>query len=319
MGQKIFITGGAGFIGSNFIRYMLSKYPDYKIINFDNLSYCGNLDNLKDVEKNSNYDFIKGDICDEKTVNIAAKGADAIVNFAAQTHVDRSIANASEFIRTNIYGVYVLLEAVKKNNISKYIQISSDEVYGSIEKGSFKEEDSLFPNSPYAASKAAADHLVRSYFITYGLSALVIRSSNNFGPYQYPEKVVPLFITNAFEGKKLPLYGDGLNVRDWLYVLDNCRAIDLILHKGQPGEIYNVAAGNEKNNLELTKFILKIMAKPEGLIEYVKDRLGHDRRYSMDYSKMKNLGWMPLRQFQEALTDTVKWYQENKNWWEKLK
>ena len=317
--MRLLITGGAGFIGSNFIRYILNKYSGYKITNLDKLSYCGNLENLKDIESNPNYKFVKGDICDGKIVNKLAKNVDVIVNFAAQTHVDRSIVDASEFVQTNVYGTYVLLEAAKKHSLDKFIQISSDETYGSIEKGSFTEESPLNPNSPYAASKAAADLLVRSYLITYKLPVLIIRSSNNFGQYQFPEKVIPLFITNALENRRLPLYGNGLNVRDWLYVLDNCRAIDLILHKGEIGQIYNVAAGNEKTNLELTRLILKIIGKPEDLIEYVKDRPGHDRRYSLDWTKIKALGWQPQYQFEEALRQTIKWYQDNKQWWQKLK
>jgi dTDP-glucose 4,6-dehydratase len=317
--MRLLITGGAGFIGSNFIRYILNKYSGYKITNLDKLSYCGNPENLKDVEKNPNYKFVKGDICDGKIVNKLAKNVDVIVNFAAQTHVDRSIVDASEFVQTNVYGTYVLLEAAKKHSLDRFIQISSDETYGSIEKGSFTEESPLNPNSPYAASKAAADLLARSYLITYKLPVLIIRSSNNFGQYQFPEKVIPLFITNTLKNKKLPLYGDGLNVRDWLYVLDNCRAIDLILHKGEIGQIYNVAAGNEKTNLELTRLILKIMGKPEDLIEYVKDRPGHDRRYSLNWTKIKKLGWQPQYQFEEALRQTIKWYRDNKQWWQKLK
>ena len=306
--MRLLVTGGAGFIGSNFIRHILNKYPAYKIINLDKLTYCGCLENLKDIEGNPNYEFVKGDICDEKVVGKLAKGVDVIVNFAAESHVDRSIADASEFIQTNVYGTYILLEAAKKYKIPRLIQISTDEVYGSREAGSFKEGDALHPNSPYAASKAAADHLCRSYFVTYKLPVIIIRSSNNFGPHQYPEKVIPLFITNALKDKKLPLYGDGLNVRDWLYVLDNCRAIDLILHKGTLGEIYNVAAGNEENNLELTRLILRLMGKPEDLIEYVKDRPGHDRRYSLNTDKIKALGWQAQYQFEAALNETINWY-----------
>jgi dTDP-glucose 4,6-dehydratase len=317
--MNILITGGAGFIGSNFIRHILNKYPGYKITNLDKLTYCGNLENLKDIENSPNYKFAKGDICDKRIVDKLAKDSDIIVNFAAQTHVDRSIVDASEFIHTNVYGTHTLLESARRYKISKFIHISTDEVYGSREQGSFKEEDALHPNSPYAASKAAADHLVCSYFVTYKLPVIIIRSSNNFGPYQYPEKVIPLFITNALEGKNLPLYGDGLNVRDWLYVQDNCQAIDLILHKGELGQIYNVAADSERTNLELTRLILKIMGKPEGLIEYVKDRLGHDRRYSLDSSKMRSLGWQPQYAFEQALEQTVRWYQDNKQWWKKLK
>ena len=306
--MRLLVTGGAGFIGSNFIRHILNKYPGYKITNLDKLTYCGNLENLKGIENNPNYNFFKGDICDEKVVGKLAKGVDVIVSFAAQTHVDRSIADASEFIQTNVYGTYILLEAAKKYKIPRLIQISTDEVYGSREAGSFKEGDALHPNSPYAASKAAADHLCRSYFVTYKLPVIIIRSSNNFGPHQYPEKVIPLFITNALKDKKLPLYGDGLNVRDWLYVLDNCRAIDLILHKGTLGEIYNVAAGNEENNLELTRLILRLMGKPEDLIEYVKDRPGHDRRYSLNTDKIKALGWQAQYKFEAALNETINWY-----------
>ncbi len=317
--MNLLITGGAGFIGSNFIRYILNKYPEYKITNLDKLTYCGNLENLKDIKNNPNYRFIKGDICDNKVVDKLVKDVDIIVNFAAQTHVDRSIADASEFIQTNVYGTYVLLEAAKKYKIKRMVHISTDEVYGSRESGSFEEDDVLNPNSPYAASKAAADHLARSYSVTYKLPVLIIRSSNNFGQFQYPEKVIPLFITNALKNKRLPLYGDGLNVRDWLYVLDNCRAIGLILHKGEAGGVYNVAAGNEKTNLELTRLILKMMGKTGDLIEYVRDRLGHDRRYSLNWNKIRNLGWQPQYQFEQALKETVRWYQDNQRWWGKAK
>ena len=317
--MKILITGGAGFIGSNFIHYLLNKYSEYKIINLDKLTYCGNLANLEDIQHNPNYRFIKGDICESNVVNDILKDCDIAINFAAQTHVDRSIIDASEFVRTNVYGTYVLLEAAKKYNISRFIQISTDEVYGSRERGSFKEEDTLHPNSPYAASKAAADHLVGSYFVTYKLPVIIIRSSNNFGPYQYPEKIIPLFITNALENKKLPLYGDGLNIRDWLYVLDNCQAIDLVLHKGELGQIYNVAASNEQANLELTKLILEIISKTEDLIEYVPDRPGHDRRYSIDSNKISSLGWRPQYEFKQALQETIRWYQDNQAWWKKLR
>jgi dTDP-glucose 4,6-dehydratase len=317
--MNVLITGGAGFIGSNFIHYLLNKYTEYKIINLDKLTYCGNLANLEDIQDNQNYKFIKGDICEANVVNDILKDCDIAINFAAQTHVDRSIIDASEFIRTNVFGTYVLLEAAKKYNLSRFIQISTDEVYGSRERGSFKEGDALHPNSPYAASKAAADHLVGSYFVTYKLPVIIIRSSNNFGPYQYPEKIIPLFITNALENKKLPLYGDGLNIRDWLYVLDNCQAIDLVLHKGEPGQIYNVAAANEKSNLELTKLILGLVGKPENLIEYVPDRPGHDRRYSIDSSKINNLGWRPQYEFKQTLQETIRWYQDNQAWWKKLK
>ena len=317
--MKLLVTGGAGFIGSNFIRLIVNKYPDYKVVNLDKLTYCGNLANLKDIEKSKNYKFVKGDICDKKAVEEAMKGCDMVLNFAAETHVDRSIADAGVFVKTDVLGTYNLLEAARKFKIKKYIQISTDEVYGSIEKGSFKENDNLNPNSPYAASKAGADMLVRSYIVTYKLPAVITRSSNNFGPYQYPEKVIPLFITNLLEGKKVPLYGDGLNVRDWIYVIDNCEAIDFIMHNGKEGEIYNIAGGNEIANIRLTKMILEGVGRDEGFIDYVKDRLGHDRRYSLDCSKINKLGWKPRFEFHKALKETIKWYKENESWWKKLK
>ena len=318
--MRLLVTGGAGFIGSNFIRHIIKKYPQNEIINLDKLTYAGNLDNLKDIENNSNYTFVKGDICDRKIVNELSKDVEAIVNFAAQSHVDRSIIDASDFIRTNIDGTYNLLEAAKRYSISRFVQISTDEVYGSIGKGSFKETDSLSPSSPYAASKAAADMLVYSYWVTFNLPVIVVRSSNNFGSYQYPEKIISLFITNALENKHLPLYGDGMNVRDWLYVLDNCEAIDLVLHKGKKGEIYNIGGGNELKNIDLTKMVLNILGKPESLIQPVKDRPGHDRRYSLDCSKIeRELGWTPRFDFERALKETVKWYRDNQWWWKKLK
>ncbi|MBA7465422.1 dTDP-glucose 4,6-dehydratase [subsurface metagenome] len=318
--MRLLVTGGAGFIGSNFIKHIIKKYPQYKVINLDKLTYAGNLDNLKDIENNSNYTFVKGDICDRKIVDELSKDVEAIVNFAAQSHVDRSIINASGFIKTNIDGTYNLLEAAKRYSISRFVQISTDECYGSIEKGSFKETSLLSPSSPYAASKAAADMLVHSYRVTFNLPAVVARSTNNFGPYQYPEKIISLFITNALEDKPLPLYGDGMNVRDWLYVIDNCEAIDLILHKGKEGEIYNIGGGNELRNIDLTKIVLKILGKPESLIRPVKDRPGHDRRYSLDCSKIeRELGWTPGFDFEKALEETVKWYVDNQWWWKKLK
>ena len=318
--MRLLVTGGAGFIGSNFIRHIIKKYPQNEIINLDKLTYAGNLDNLKDIENNSNYTFVKGDICDRKIVNELSKDVEAIVNFAAQSHVDRSIIDASDFIRTNIDGTYNLLEAAKRYSISRFVQISTDEVYGSIGKGSFKETDSLSPSSPYAASKAAADMLVYSYWVTFNLPVIVVRSCNNFGSYQYPEKIISLFITNALENKHLPLYGDGMNVRDWLYVLDNCEAIDLVLHKGKKGEIYNIGGGNELKNIDLTKMVLNILGKPESLIQPVKDRPGHDRRYSLDCSKIRReLGWTPRFDFERALKETVKWYRDNQWWWKKLK
>ena len=317
--MRLLITGGCGFIGSNFIHHMIDAHPDYKIVNLDKLTYAGNKENLKDIERHKNYRFIKGDICDDKLANRISKGCDAVINFAAETHVDRSIKDPSDFVRTNVYGTYVLLEAVRKNKIGLFVQISTDEVYGSIMTGEFKETDPLKPNSPYAASKASADLLCRSYFVTYKTPIVITRSSNNFGPYQYPEKVIPLFITNALENKKLPLYADGLNVRDWLYVEDNCMGISSVLRKGQAGEIYNIGGGMELPNIELTRLILKILGKPKSLIKFVKDRPGHDKRYALDCEKLKGLGWRPKNSFERSLEKTISWYLDNKKWWKKLK
>lgn len=316
--MNLLVTGGAGFIGSNFIRYILNKYPEWKIVNLDKLTYAGNLENLRDIEDNVNYSFVKGDICDKRIVEDLVKDVDVVINFAAETHVDRSIEDAGTFIRTDVFGTYRLLEASRKFDIERYIQISTDEVYGSIEEGSFKETDKLSPRNPYSASKAGADALVCSFFKTYGLSVIITRSSNNFGPYQYPEKVVPLFITNALRDKRLPLYGDGLHQRDWLYVIDNCEAVAFILQNGKDGEVYNVGGGNEKTNIEVTEMILKILEKPESLIESVADRLGHDRRYSLDCSKIEKLGWKPNFNFEDALRVTVNWYVGNEWWWKPL-
>lgn len=315
---RLLVTGGAGFIGSNFIRHILGKYADYHVTNLDKLTYCGNLDNLKDVEKNRNYRFVKGDIADEKIVDSLAKDADIIVNFAAETHVDRSIEDPASFVRTNVFGSYTLLEAAKRFGVRRYIQISTDEVYGSILKGSFRETDPMAPNSPYSASKAAGDLLARSYFITFKLPVVITRSSNNFGPYQYPEKVIPLFVSNALKGKKVPLYGDGMNVRDWLFVIDNCEAIDVVMHKGKDGEIYNIGGGKEITNMELTSGILEMLGMGKDMIEFVADRPGHDRRYSLDISKIRALGWQPRHDFRSALKLTVDWYKDNQAWWEKL-
>lgn len=316
--KKLLVTGGAGFIGSNFIRHILNKYDDYQVVNLDNLTYCGNLDNLKDIEKNKRYKFVKGDITDSKIVEKLVMDCDYVINFAAETHVDRSIKDSSIFIKTNIFGTYTLLEAIKKFGTKLYIQISTDEVYGSVLKGSSKETDPLEPNSPYSASKAAGDLLARSYFVTYKLPIIITRSSNNFGPYQYPEKVIPLFITNLIQNKKVPLYADGMNMRDWLYVLDNCEAIDIVMHKGNIGEIYNIGAGSETTNIELTRAILALLGKDESMIEYVKDRPGHDKRYALDITKIKALGWHPKHDFKSALELTIEWYKNNSAWWQKL-
>lgn len=320
--KTLLVTGGAGFIGSNFIRYMVRKDNGYKIINLDKLTYAGNMENLKDIEDIKNYRFIKGDICDRDLVEDIFSGnkIDAVVNFAAESHVDRSITDPGVFIQTDVYGVFVLLEAATKYKSKVFLQISTDEVYGSIEKGSFSEDDTLAPNSPYSASKTGAEMIVRSFFKTYQTPILVTRTSNNFGPYQYPEKIIPLFVTNLIDGKKVPLYGDGMNVRDWIYVSDNCIALDMVLHKGKIGEVYNIGAGNEKPNVWITKKILEILEKPETMIEPVADRLGHDRRYSVDCSKIeKELGWKPEVDFEEALHRTVRWYVNNEKWWRPLK
>ncbi|MDO8740177.1 MAG: dTDP-glucose 4,6-dehydratase [Candidatus Woesearchaeota archaeon] len=317
--MKLLVTGGAGFIGSNFVRHILNKYGDYKIINLDTLTYAGNLDNLKNIENNPNYKFVQGDICDKELVETLVKNCDAIINFAAETHVDRSIGDPDAFIKTDIFGTHILLEAARKFNIKKFIQISTDEVYGSIDNGSFRETDILKPSSPYSASKAGAEMLVHSYFVTFNLPVIITRSSNNFGPYQYPEKLIPLFVTNLIENKKVPVYGTGLNIRDWIYVIDNCEAIDFVLHNGQIGEIYNIGGGNEKTNLEITKMILKEVGKDESFIEYVKDRAGHDKRYALECSKIHKLGWNPRFSFENAMKETVKWYKENTAWWKKIK
>jgi len=312
------ITGGAGFIGSNFVKYVL-KMSKTKVINLDKLTYSGNLDNLKDVAKNPGYRFVKGDICDKKLVFKLVKECDAIINFAAESHVDRSIKDAKEFVRTNIIGTQVLLDAAKKYKIRRFIHISTDEVYGSTDKGYFSEKSPLMPNSPYAASKAAADVLARSYFVTYKIPVIIVRSSNNFGPYQYPEKIIPLFVTNALEDKKVPLYADGTNVREWLYVLDNCDAINFVFNFGKAGEIYNIASGNEMKNIDLTRKILNLLGKQKSLIKFVKDRPGHDKRYALNSGKLKKLGWKPRHEFEDALKETVLWYRENVKWWKKLK
>jgi dTDP-glucose 4,6-dehydratase len=302
------------------VRYILKKYPRYSIINLDKLTYAGNLDNLKGFDSNPRYRFVKGDICDAPLVRSLVKKSDVVVNFAAETHVDRSIISAGDFIQTDVIGTFTLLEAARAYGINKFVHISTDEVYGSIDKGSFSEADSLNPSSPYSSSKAASDLLVRPYFITYGIPAVITRASNNFGPYQYPEKVIPLFITNALEDRPLPLYGDGKNVRDWLFVGDNCAAIDAVLHKGKAGEIYNIGGGNEIRNIDLTRMILHLLYKPYTLITPVADRPGHDRRYSLDCTKLRRqTGFSCSTNFTKALAETVAWYRDNTEWWKKLK
>jgi dTDP-glucose 4,6-dehydratase len=320
---KLLVTGGAGFIGSNFIRHVLNTYPDDEIVNLDKLTYAGNLDNLREVAENpataGRYRFVRGDICDAGTVDEALVGCDAIVNFAAETHVDRSIVGAKEFLLTDVVGTYVLLEATRTHQVSRYVQVSTDEVYGSVSTGSATEEWPLAPSSPYSASKAGGDMQVLASFVTYGTPAMITRGSNTYGPYQYPEKVIPLFVTNALEGKKLPLYGEGINVRDWLHVLDHCAGIDTALRRGTPGEIYNVGGGNERQNREVAAAILRHLALGDEMIERVADRPGHDMRYSIDSGKLKALGWNPARDFEQGLAETIDWYRENESWWKKIK
>jgi dTDP-glucose 4,6-dehydratase len=318
---KILITGGAGFIGSNFVRYMLDKYPTYEIINLDSLTYCGNLENLSGIEDNPNYNFIKGNINDKKLIHEIVSDVDYIINFAAESHVDRSIENPEIFIKSNILGTQVLLDAAKEYGAKKFLQISTDEVYGSLgENGYFREDTPLAANSPYSASKAGADLMVRAYHKTFGLPINITRCSNNYGPYQFPEKLIPLMISNALEDRELPVYGDGLNVRDWLHVYDHCTAIDLVLHKAKIGEVYNIGGNNEKPNIEIVKLILENLNKPETLIKYVKDRLGHDRRYAIDSSKIqKELGWKPKYTFETGIAETIQWYLNNREWLENVK
>lgn len=328
--MKLLITGGAGFIGSNFIHYILKKYPassagrpDYEIINLDKLTYAGNLENLKDAEGNKNYQFVKGDICDADLVNDLVKDCDAIVHFAAESHVDRSILDAGEFVRANVLGTQVLLEAARENGNKRFHHVSTDEVFGSLEldgRDKFNENTPYDPHSPYSASKAGSDHLVRAYFDTYGLPITISNCSNNYGPYQFPEKVIPLFITNLMEDKKVPLYGDGLNVRDWIHVEDHCSAVDAVLHKGKIGETYLAGGEGEISNKELTHKILELMDKGEEYIEYVKDRPGHDRRYAIDFSKIENeLGWKPQYSFEDGLQQTIEWYKTHEDWWKRVK
>ncbi|MCX7839364.1 MAG: dTDP-glucose 4,6-dehydratase [Anaerolineae bacterium] len=318
--KNLLITGGAGFIGSNFVRYILNKYPDYHTIVFDKLTYAGNLDNLRDVANDPRYAFIRADICDADAVERAIREhrIDTIVNFAAETHVDRSIMDADAFIKTDVYGTYVLLEAAKKFGL-RYHQVGTDEVYGWVVEGRSREDDRLLPRSPYAASKAGADLLIHAYVVTHKVGATITRGSNNIGPYQYPEKVVPLFVTNAIDNLPLPLYGDGKQMRDYQYVLDHCEAIDIVLHHGKIGEVYNVGTGEETENIVMARMILKLLGKPESLIQHVPDRPGHDRRYALDISKLCALGWKSTHTFEEALRKTVRWYVENEWWWRKLK
>lgn len=319
--KKYFITGGCGFIGSNFIRYILNRDDSSIIINLDKLTYAGNPNNLIEFNNDERYIFYHGDICDSKIVKeiFQQHKPDYLINFAAESHVDRSIGKPDDFIQTDIFGTFTLLEAAREFGLERFIQISTDEVYGSIEKGSFSETDTLMPRNPYSASKAGADRLAYSYFTTYELPVIITRASNNFGPYQFPEKLIPLFVTNAMEDKKLPVYGDGKNIRDWIYVEDHCDAIQYIIDNGKLGEIYNIGGGNELTNIEITDIILKETNKPETLKKFVKDRLGHDRRYSLDCSKLANIGWTPKHEFPKAMKFTVNWYKQNDVWWKPLK
>ena len=319
--KKYFITGGCGFIGSNFIRYILNSDDSASVINLDKLTYAGNPNNLADFQDDKRYIFYHGDICDAKIVKeiFQEHKPDYLINFAAESHVDRSIGKPDDFIQTDIFGTFALLEVAREFGIERFIQISTDEVYGSIEKGSFAETDTLMPRNPYSASKAGADRLAYSYFTTYNLPVIITRASNNYGPYQFPEKLIPLFVTNAIEGKNLPVYGDGKNVRDWLYVEDHCEAIQYILDKGVVGEIYNIGGGNELTNIEITDFILKETNKSESLKQFVEDRLGHDRRYSLNCEKLANIGWRPKYNFQQAMNFTINWYKQNEGWWKPLK
>ena len=320
--MKLLVCGGAGFMGSHFIKYILATYPNYEVVNFDKLTYAGNLENLREVEQNSNYKFIQGDICDRVQLFkvIEENKIEAIVNYAAETHVDRSIMDPDLFLRTEILGTFNLLEATKNFNLAKMVQISTDEVFGSIEQGSFTEDSPFAPNSPYSAAKAGADHLCRAYYITYKTPVVVSHSCNFYGSHQYPEKLIPFFITNLLDGKKVPLYGDGKNVREYIHTSDHCRAIDLLLHQAAAGEVYNIGSGEEFENIEITKLILHEMGLGVDMIEPVKDRPGHDRRYSIDCSKMKqDFGWKAEKDFVQGLKETIAWYKNNPQWWQPLK
>jgi dTDP-glucose 4,6-dehydratase len=320
--MKILITGGAGFIGSNFIRYVLEQHPDYRIVNLDKLTYAGNLENLSGFEEDPRHEFVQGDICDPECVGgILKSGVDAVINFAAESHVDRSILHSAEFVQTNIVGTLNLLESCRKNKIGRYVQISTDEVYGSLgDSGAFTERTPIAPNSPYAASKASADLLVRSYCHTHGFPGIITRCSNNYGPYQFPEKLIPLLISNAMNDMPLPIYGDGLNVRDWIHVRDHCAAIDTVLHQGKVGEVYNAGARQELPNLQVVRLVLKALNKDESLIRYVEDRPGHDRRYAIDSSKLESeLNWRPQISFETGLPETIDWYRRNSAWVEHVR
>lgn len=317
---EVLVTGGAGFIGSNFVRHALATHPDWRVTTLDKLTYAGRLENLHDVMDDPRHQFVRGDIADAELVGPLVKRSQIVVHFAAETHVDRSILGAGDFIRTDVYGTFVLLEAAREAaSLRRFIQISTDEVYGSVPEGASRETDELKPRNPYAASKAGADRLAYSYWATYQVPVIITRASNNYGPYQFPEKVIPLFITNALDNQAVPLYGDGLNVRDWLHVLDHCRGLDVVLEKGQPGEVYNIGGGNEVANIALTRGILQRLERPDSLIKPVTDRPGHDRRYCLDTAKLRALGWNPAVAFEEGLSETVAWYRQNEWWWRPIK
>jgi dTDP-glucose 4,6-dehydratase len=318
--QRILVTGGCGFIGSNFVRHLLSS-TSHTIINVDKLTYAGNLENLRDIEENPRYSFIKGDIAVRSDIEkVFEESIDGVINFAAESHVDRSILNPDDFVNTNIHGTFLLLDYARKYGISRFVQVSTDEVYGSLgSTGKFREDTPLSPNSPYSASKASADMLAMAYFKTFGMPVMVTRCSNNYGPYQFPEKLIPLLISNALNGKDLPIYGDGLNVRDWIHVADHCAAIALVYEKGMPGQVYNIGSDNERTNLEIVELILKALDRPRSLVKYVKDRPGHDRRYAIDNGKIKaELGFATSVSFSDGMESTVRWYVENRPWWERI-
>jgi len=319
-GKTILVTGGAGFIGSNFVRYLLDRYPDIRVVNLDKLTYAGNLDNLADLGCDERHEFIRGDIRDKDLVAGIFSHVQGVFHFAAETHVDRSILDAGEFVQTDVFGTFVLLEALRRSpHVAFFVHVSTDEVYGSRDEGFFKETDALQPSSPYAASKAGADRLGYAYFVTYGAPVVIVRPSNNYGPYQYPEKFIPLFVTHALEDKPLPLYGKGTNVRDWLFVEDNCRAVDLVARRGAAGEAYNIGANDERRNIDVARRIVKRLGKSRELIQFVPDRLGHDRRYALDCRKLRTLGWRPEVSFEDGLERTVTWYVDNEAWWRKIK
>jgi len=317
---EVLVTGGAGFIGSNYVRHALASHPDWRVTTLDKLTYAGRLENLHDVMDHPRHAFVRGDIADADVSRPLVEQSNLVVHFAAETHVDRSILEAGDFIRTDVIGTFVLLEAARKaTGLRRFVQISTDEVYGSVPTGASRETDELKPRNPYAASKAGADRLAYSYWATYGVPVVVTRASNNYGPYQFPEKVIPLFVTNAIDGQPVPLYGDGLNVRDWLHVLDHCRAIDLVIERGEAGQVYNIGGGNEVANIDLTRRILGLLGRPESLIRPVADRPGHDRRYALDTTKLRGLGWLPQAEFASGLAETVDWYRQNDWWWRPIK